>query len=66
MFWHQLIQYLFIQLFCFYYEEKVGPDRTCDGTGEQGMTTENKFGQILEVITPGQVYLMDKTFVSSK
>ena len=38
---------------------KLATEQCC----AKGMTTENKLGQIFEVLTPAQGYLMDKTFV---
>jgi hypothetical protein len=55
-FQHRLIQYLVIQLFRFYNEEKVGMYAClrCSAKGDD----ENTLDQMLEVLTPAQGYLM--------
>jgi hypothetical protein len=55
VFQHRLIQYLVIELFRFYNEDTV--DRhllPCSAKDDD----ENNLGQILEVLTPAQGYLM--------
>ena len=56
------VQYPVIQLFRFYNEDKVEPMSSCIEPLSvlcQGMVTENKFGQIFEVVTPTESRLCD-------
>jgi hypothetical protein len=73
-FQHRLIQYLVIQLFRFYNEEKVDPTPACAEKFSArvtrtpacdaelrvplGLSDENKLDQILEILTLAQGYLM--------